>query len=295
MKAGTRQVQGVTMAGTDRRRRPLPAPVSRGRQVARLDPPPAAQVVAAAGGAIVGAAKVGRLLTRSGWGLARRLPGGEALQREVQRIQDAALHEVRRILDIPEAPHANGATPDEQRVMMLVQQSAGKDPLRSAMNELLERSVEPDREASREYLYGNIISQLVPDEARILAALSDGSQYAAGDVVAKQFGRADRVVRANVSTVGRSAGVVTPDNVPTYITRLHSYNLVEFGPPEDSIAYQYDILATDATVQAAEATIEARKLGSPRLVRKTLSISPFGREFWAAADPARPTLGPAGS
>jgi hypothetical protein len=262
--------------------------------VARIEPPPAAQVVAVAGGAIVGAAKVGRLLTRSGWGLARRLPGGEALQREVQRLQDAALSEVRRLLDIPEATQgmrANGVTPDEQRVMMLVQSSAGKDPLRSAMNELLERSVEPNREASREYLYGNIISQLVPDEARILAALSDGSVYAAGDVAAKQFGRPDRIMLANVSTVGRSSGVVTPDNVPTYLTRLHSFNLVEFGPPEDSIAYQYDILATDSTVQAAEATIEARRLGTPRLHRKSLSISPFGREFWSAADPARSALG----
>jgi hypothetical protein len=278
------------MSGPARRRRPLPA-VPRAGQVARFEPLPAAQVVAVAGGAIVGAAKVGRLLTRSGWGLARRLPGGEALQREVQRLQDAALTEVRRLLDIPDGTHANGATPEEQRVMMLVQSSAGKDPLRSAMNELLERSVEPDRAASRDYLYGNIISQLVPDEARILAALSDGSLFAAGDVVAKQFGRSEpRVVLANASTVGRSAGVVTPDNVPTYLTRLYGFNLVEFGPPEDSIGMQYDILGTDSAVQAAEATIEARRLGSPKLLRKTLSISSFGREFWAAADPSRPAL-----
>jgi hypothetical protein len=278
------------MTSPDRRgrRRPLPA-VPRGRQLARFEPPTpsGAAVVAAAGGAIVGAAKVGRLLTRSGWGIARRLPGGEALQREVQRLQDAALNEVRRLLDIPEGTHTIGATPEEQRVMMLVQNSNGTEPLRSAMNELLERSIEPDRSASRDYLFGNIISQLVPDEARILAALSDGSLYAAGDVVAKQFGRSEpRVVLANASTVGRSAGVVTPDNVPTYLSRLLAYNLIEFTPPDDSIAFQYDILATDATVQAAEATIEARRLGSPKLLRKTLSISQFGREFWTAADPA---------
>jgi hypothetical protein len=253
--------------------------------------PAAATVVAAAGTAIVGAAKVGRLLTRSGWGLARRLPGGQALQREVQRLQDAALTEVRRILDVPEAPPESGVSSEEQRAIMLIQNSNGRDPLRSAMNELLERSVEPDRSASRDYLYGNIISQLVPDEARILAALSDGSLYAAGDVVAKQLGRSNpRVIVANVSTVGRSAGVVSPDNVPTYLTRLHGFNVVEFSPPDDSIAVQYDILATDSTVQAAEATIEARKLGSPRLIRKTLSISPFGREFWSATDPARAAL-----
>jgi hypothetical protein len=55
---------------------------------------------------------------------------------------------------------------------------------------------------------------------------------------------------------------------------------------------QYDILATDPTVQAAEATVEARRMGTPRLVRKTLTISAFGREFWAATDPARPVPPP---
>jgi hypothetical protein len=279
------------VAGRDRRGRPLPA-LSRDSpadQLARIEQP-AAQMVAAAGTAIVATAKVGRLLTRSGWGLARRLPGGEALQREVQRLQDTALTEVRRLLDIPNGP--DGATPsrDEQRAMYLIQNSAGEEPLRAAMSELLERSVEVDRSASREYLYGTIISQLVPDEARILAALSDGSPFAAIDVVAKPFGRsATRPVLSNASTVGRSSGVVTPDNTPTYITRLHNFGLVEFGPPDDTIAMQFDILAADSAVQAAQATVEARRLGSPRLVRKTLTISPFGRDFWAATDPSRHT------
>lgn len=274
------------MVERDRQGRPLPA-VSRGRQVVRSESVPAAQVVAAAGNAIVGAAKVGRLVTRSGWGLARRLPGGQAVQREVQRLQDVALTELRRLLDVPPGLTASAANGDERRVMMLIQNGGGADPLRSAMNELLERSVETDRHASREYLYGNIISQLVPDEARILAALSDGTPFAACDVIAKRRSTT-RVVLANASTVGRSAGVVTPDNVPTYVTRLHQFGLVQFGPPDDSIAMQFDILATDSAVQAAEASIEARRMGSMRLARKTLSISPLGREFWAAADPSTP-------
>lgn len=273
--------------GVNRPRRPLPArsEPSRGSHVARVEPP-AAQVVAAAGSAIVATAKVGRLLTRSGWGLARRLPGGVALQREVQKLQDAALHEVRRILDVPEGS-TKGMTEDERRAVLLVQNSTGTNPLRDAMTELLERSVETDRNSSRDYLYGNIISQLVPDEARILAALSDGREFAAMDVVAKQLGRSTvRPVLANASTVGRSAGVANPDNVPTYVTRLHNFGLVEFGPPSDDLSTQFDILAADSGVQAAQATAEARHLGSPRLVRKTLTISPFGKDFWAASDPS---------
>jgi hypothetical protein len=282
------------MADGNRPGRPLPRPLpaaARPGPLARAQSPQAAQVVAAAGTALVGAARMGRMLTRTGWGLARRLPGGQALQREVQRLQDVALTEVRRVLDVP--VHAETArdelTGEEQRAVWLINNNAGKNPLRGAMSELLERSVEPNRDTSREYLFGNIVSQLVPDEARILAALSDGSVHAAGDVTARGIGRGPgRLVLANVSTVGRSAGVVTPDNVPTYLNRLHGFGLVEFGPGDDSLGVQYDILATDATVRGAEETARARRLGSPRLNRKTVSLSPFGREFWAATDPMSP-------
>ncbi|HLY32907.1 MAG TPA: Abi-alpha family protein, partial [Jatrophihabitantaceae bacterium] len=220
-----------------------------------------------------------------------RLPGGAAVQREVQRLQDAALTEMRRLLDIPDGGVA--MTNEEHRAVLLVQNSTGREPLREAMNELLERSVESDRGASRDYLFGSIISQLVPDEARIMAALSDGAKFAAIDVVAKQLGRGStRTVLANASTVGRNAGVVSPDNVPAYVTRLHNFGLVEFGPADDDIDVQFDILAADSTVQAAQSSAEARRLGSPKLVRKTLTISPFGRDFWTATDPSRAGAGP---
>jgi abortive infection alpha-like protein len=286
------------MADANRRGRPLPRPlpaVSRPGQLARMESPQAAQVVAAAGTALVGAARMGRMLTRTGWGLARRLPGGEAIQREVQRLQDAALTEVRRILDVPDQVDAptGGLSTEEQRAVWLVNNDSGNNPLRAAMSELLERSVEPSRESSREYLFGNIVSQLVPDEARILAALSDGSTHAAGDVTARGIGRGPgRLILANVSTVGRSAGVVSPDNVPTYLTRLYRLGLVEFGPADDSLGVQYDMLGADATVRSAEETARTRRLGSARLVRKTVSLSPFGREFWVATDPNRAALPP---
>jgi hypothetical protein len=69
---------------------------------------------------------------------------------------------------------------------------------------------------------------------------------------------------------------------------LHNFGLIEFGPPDEALSVQYDILATDNTVRAAEATAEARRLGAPRLVRKTVTLSALGREFWTATDPARP-------
>jgi len=95
---------------------------------------------------------------------------------------------------------------------------------------------------------------------------------------------------ANVSGVGRAAGVVASDNVPTYLTRLLGFGLIEFGPAEDSQVVQYDILATDSTVQAARNSVDARRRGAVKLVRKTVRLSALGREFWAASDPSRPAL-----
>ena len=257
---------------------------------------PPSHVLAAAGTAIVTAARMGRLLGLAGWRIARQLPGAPSVERETQRLQDVAVREVRRMLDLAPATesdtHGHAASPEEHRAAMLFQTAdPGRAPLRSAMSELLERSVQSSRRNSGEYLYGTIISQLVPDEARILAALSDGSRYAAADLISKARGRGGhRLVLANASTVGRAVGVATPDNVPTYLTRLHGFGLIDFGSPDDGLGAQYDILAADDTVRRAREAAEAIGHGSVRLERKTVLMSQFGREFWTASDPSQPAL-----
>jgi hypothetical protein len=277
---------------------PSPSPRPAQGQLNRIDVQPS-QVVAAAGSAIVTAARVGRLLGRSGWRIARQLPGGRTVEREAQRLQSVAVSEARRILQIPQGipgvtiSGARPTTPEEQRAVDYIRSAdPGTAPLRSAMSELLERSVEASRTDSREYLYGTIISQLVPDEARILAALADGSRFAAADVVQKQRRGKPRVLLANASAVGRQAGLVAPDNTPTYLTRLQSFGLVEFGPEDEALSVQYDILATDSTVQGARTGVDSRRRASVKIVRKTLHMTAFGRQFWSAADPSRPALPP---
>jgi hypothetical protein len=267
--------------------RNVPAPTPPPRSVPRVEVQPS-QLVAAAGSAIVTAGRFGRLIGRSGWRVARQLPGAKTVEREAQRLQAYATNEARRILAQPASAPSSRTSAEEQRAVDYIRNTdPGAAPLRSAMNELLERSVEATRIDSRGYLYGTIISQLVPDEARILAAMSDGTQFAAGDVVYKPRRGQNRILVANVSSVGRQAGLVSPDNVPTYLTRLHSFGLVEFGPEDDGFSVQYDILASDQSVQNARKGVEPRRRGSVRLERKSVGLSPFGREFWAASDPSR--------
>ena len=271
-------------------------------QLARLDQrtgaEPAAQqgtqVVAAAGNAIVTAARVGRLLGRSGWRIARQLPGVDVMEAQAQKIRHAAAAEMLRMLEIPQAVRGS-ATPEEQRAVLLVE-NGGDDPepLRSAMTELLHRSTDPDRSKGRDYLFGTIVSQLVPDEARILAALAPGTPFALVDVVAKQIGRSTtRTVLADVSTVGVAAGILNPANTTTHIGRLRTFGLVDVeatGGDAAELADQYDALEKDDAVRNARGEIESGKLGSARIVRKRLTLSSFGQEFWAACAPTRSAL-----
>jgi Abortive infection alpha len=262
-----------------------------GSALARTERDTGAQLVATAGSAIVTAARVGRLLGRSGWRIAKQIPGVSLVEQQAQRLRHAASAELLRLLEMPQQYFSPGNS-EEQRVMMLVQ-NAGSDPapLRTAMSELLSRASESTAGKSREYLFGTIVSQLVPDEARVLAALAEGKRYATVDVVAKHVGRSSmRTVFSNASLIGAAAGISPARNVATYLSRLHGLGLVEFGPSADELGEEYDQLAVDAAVQDARAFIDRNKMGSARLIRKSVALSQLGQDFWTACAPDRSTL-----
>lgn len=236
-------------------------------------------------GAIVAAARVGRLLGRSGLRVARQLPGLHAVEHGALRLGRVAVGELSRLLEVPQQVFGT-ATAEEQRALLLVRDGGSDpEPLRSAMSELLHRSKKLSATSSRDYLFGNLISQLVPDEARILAALADTPAFAALDVEVKKGRSAARTVLANASAVGTPAGITKQQNVATYLTRLHGLGLVEFGPADEELRDQYELLAADRAV--LDAKEEAGK-GAARLVRKTVRLTPLGRDFWAACTPEHP-------
>lgn len=149
------------------------------------------------------------------------------------------------------------------------------EPLRAAMRHLLDSSADADQQQAREELYGSVLRQLTPDEARILATLATGATFPVIDVVAR-----GRVLLRNASTVGDAAGVTLRDEVPSYLCRLAGFGLVEREGERAELGPQYEILATDRLVRAAGAS--ARRA---RLVRGSVRISDFGARFWAACDP----------
>lgn len=136
---------------------------------------------------------------------------------------------------------------------------------------------------SRNNLHLALLTNLLPDEARILAALSDGSAYPVIDVAEPVIGSSTAFVMVNASTVGRAAGVSLPDHTPLYVSRLIQAGLAVTGPEGGNRMYDdYEMLLTDASVNLAVASAR-RGMRSARVVRRTLRITELGQQLWDAA------------
>ncbi|MFC4949439.1 Abi-alpha family protein [Pseudonocardia sp. GCM10023141] len=238
-----------------------------------------------AGALVSQASQLVRWATRTTSDLARKLPGAAAVETELHQLERTVLGELRRRLDNVDPLHdgrsADGSTLDSPaRAVAPPKQT---EPLRVAMAELLLRSMEQTKQRAKEYLYLAVLRQLLPDEARILSALADGSTYPVIHVDCRHGVSGSRRLLSNASTVGRAAGASELASVPRYLTRLLHLDLVEIGDADPSLSVQYDILLTDDRVRTAEEL--AREAGRARIVRQTVHISSLGRELWDACHP----------
>jgi Abortive infection alpha len=159
------------------------------------------------------------------------------------------------------------------------------------MQSLLRRSMDDTPADSRRALLTRLVHELVPDEARILAALADGSSYPMLHVAEPGIGANHKRVLENASSVGRAAGVALPELTHVYVAHMRGLGLVESGPPDDSVHHEYEILLAEGSVREA---VEAVSRGPrrARILRRTIKISELGRELWESAQPPPPEFPP---
>lgn len=147
---------------------------------------------------------------------------------------------------------------------------------------LLDRSIYNLPEDSLDDLHRALLLALLPDEARILAALSDGSSYPVVHIAEPGAGATVMVVE-NASTIGRQAGVSLPSHTPLYLTRMLRQGLVVIEPEGPStMDDEYEMLLTDDAVILAQ-TKARRGILPARVIKRTVKISALGRQVWEAA------------
>ncbi|MEW5810395.1 MAG: hypothetical protein AB1925_13165 [Actinomycetota bacterium] len=156
-------------------------------------------------------------------------------------------------------------------------------PPGEVLQSLLDRAIYNSPEDSRRELYTKLLDALLPDEARIIAALADGTVYPLVHIAEPIAGGNSAPVLENASTVGRAAGLSLPNRTPLYLTRLVRLGLISFGAEgPESMNEEYEMLLTDDAVTVAQAKARRGPIGA-KVIRRTVRISALGQELWEAS------------
>jgi Abortive infection alpha len=148
---------------------------------------------------------------------------------------------------------------------------------------LLDRAIGQNTASSRQELYHKILDQIVPDEARIISTLSDGSTSPLLNVYGRTLaGLVGEVALENMSLIGKTANLALPHLTPMYVSHLLSLGLVESGPEDSAMKDEYEILAADNAVLQAIKNASRGPIPA-RIEKYTLRLSGLGLELWAAA------------
>lgn len=218
--------------------------------------------------------------------LARQLPGAEFAEEQLHTLETRAMRELKQRLEAVDdrrlAP-PDWHTPSEPiNPEALAQPTALSQHPGDLLDELLGRAEEQDQAQARLYLYSMILRELVPDEARILGALSEGDAYPLIHVgFAAPIGNVQRVAE-NFSTVGKAAAVKLLEMTPSYVSHLRNLELIETGPEDKAFEIQYQILESDRLTKPAIAYAEKNKGAGKavKFVRRVIRIAPLGKEVW---------------
>lgn len=230
--------------------------------------------------------------SRFGGGMFRRvtqalqsLPGADVVQKQIERVEHVLLSELKSRMDAIE----DGMKPQQQGFVVvgaMVETRGGRArSLPQRMARLLEQAEAQSREQAYESLFHQFIGELVPDEARILGALSDGATFPLVHATESFMGRSSRILAENFTTVGRPAMVKLMEQVPAYVAHLRSLGLVDIGAEDKGEDLKYQILENDLATRQVIESITGTK-GSPvKFQRRTLRITELGRQFWLACQP----------
>lgn len=180
----------------------------------------------------------------------------------------------------PHRPVAAGATTEE---------------LHARGAELLYRSADVWAASDIHPAYERILDELAPDEARILRFLAtEGPQPSVDIRTGRPFGIGSELVASGLSMIGLRSGVRDLARASAYQNNLYRLGLIWFSrEPVEPVRYQ----VVEVQPDVATAIKAAGRL--PRIVRRSIHLTPFGEDFcrtclpidedafWRGPEPAR--------
>lgn len=142
--------------------------------------------------------------------------------------------------------------------------------------QLLDQSADVDVSEEGHPAYVRILSEITPDEARILRFLyREGPQPAIDIRTNRPFGIGSELVAAGFSMIAEYAGLRHLDRIHPYLINLNRLGLIDFSKETVRNPNRYQVI--EAQPQMTEAMKKAGR--APKIVRKSIQINPFGEEF----------------
>lgn len=150
--------------------------------------------------------------------------------------------------------------------------------LRAQGAELLRQAADVGVDDDMHPAYARILTELAPDDARILRVLAtEGSQPMVDVRATNLIGVGTQLVAPNLNMIGAQAGVRYRDRVPSYLNNLGRLGLIVVSdePLTDPLVYQV-LEAQPDVLSAIKGTTRAKT------IRRSLALTPFGADFCAA-------------
>ncbi|HKP90987.1 MAG TPA: Abi-alpha family protein [Thermoleophilaceae bacterium] len=148
--------------------------------------------------------------------------------------------------------------------------------LRERGAELLRRSADIEYDLDAHPAYARILSELAPDEARILRLLTQQGPRPAVDV--RTGGAVGRLksdlVAPGLTMIAAEAGIRHSDKIHPYLDNLSRLGLIAFSREQLEDLRLYQVL--EAQPDVAEAM---EKAGRGKTVRRSIELTTFGQDF----------------
>lgn len=130
--------------------------------------------------------------------------------------------------------------------------------------------------------YARMLSELTPDEARILRLLYQAGPQPAIDIrTGRPLGIGSELVAGGLNMIAEQAGLRRLDRIYQYLTNLNRQGLVDFSKERVDDPGRYQLI--EAQPNVTEARTRAGHL--PKTVYRSIRLTAFGRDFCDACLP----------
>ncbi|WP_249010809.1 Abi-alpha family protein [Conexibacter sp. DBS9H8] len=170
--------------------------------------------------------------------------------------------------------------------------TSSPEALRAQGEQLLREAADVGFDEGAHPAFARILTELSPDEARILRLLFlEGPQPLVDVRATNLIGSGSQLIARSLNMLGPKAGLRQHDRVPVYLANLQRVNLIELSrDPLDSLVDYQVLEAQPATLAVLHNTVRAR------VDRHSIHLTPLGTEFCRVCLPVgRPALPPPSS